>query len=134
MKEETFNFENTTSHNKENTNLTLQETNDMLKQLPTILNQMKIIILSTSRNLSVLQTEVQGIKSDQDKFKNDIIQVLNIISDKFIAIDKLQEDLSILDQVLGKKILELEDEIVLTQQMSAKSLKEVLKFKEHWKI
>jgi predicted nucleic acid-binding Zn-ribbon protein len=132
--QKTLNLGNTTSHVKEPTDLTLQETNEMLKQLPKILNQMKNIILSNNHNLASLQIEVQIMKSEQMKFKNDITQVLNIISEKFTTIDKLQEDLSILDQVLGKKITELEDEIVLTQQMATKSLNEVLKFKEHWKI
>lgn len=134
LEEQIFNLGSITSHSKENGDFTLQETNEMLKQLPKILNQMKIIILNTSHNLATLQTEVQSMKSEQDKFKNDITQVLNIISNKFSTIDKLQEDLSTLDQILGKKMTELEDELVLTQQISTKSLNEVLKFKEHWKI
>lgn len=134
MEDQVLNLGSITSHIKDNNDLTLQETNEMLKQLPKILTQMKNIILSTNHNLALLQTEVQLMKSEQDKFKNDITHVLNIISDKFTVIDKLQEDLSILDQVLGKRMTELEDELVLTQQMSTKSLNEVLKFKEHWKI
>ncbi|WP_291652109.1 hypothetical protein [Clostridium sp.] len=134
LEDQVLNLGNITSHINGNGDLTLQETNEMLKQLPKILNQMKNIILSTSHNLALLQTEVQVMKSDQDKFKNDITHVLNIISEKFAVIDKLQDDLSVLDQVLGKRMTELEDELVLTQQMSTKSLNEVLKFKEHWKI
>lgn len=134
MEDQILNLGSITSHIKDNSDFTLQETNEMLKQMPKILNQMKNIILSTSHNLALLQTEVQLMKSEQDKFKNDITHVLNIISEKFNAIDKLQDDLSVLDQVLGKRMTELEDEIVLTQQMSTKSLNEVLKFKEHWKI
>ena len=95
---------------------------------------MKNIILSTNNNLALLQAEVSIMKSEQEKFKKDVTRALNIVSNKFSNIDKIEEDLSILDQVLGKRISEIEDEIVLTQQMSAKSLNEVLKFKEHWKI
>ncbi|MCR1951411.1 MULTISPECIES: hypothetical protein [unclassified Clostridium] len=134
LEDQILNLGSITSHIKDNTDFTLQETNEMLKQLPKILNQMKNIILNTSHNLALLQTEVQVMKSEQDKFKNDITHVLNIISEKFNVIDKLQDDLSVLDQVLGKRMTELEDELVLTQQMSTKSLNEVLKFKEHWKI
>ena len=134
LEDQILNLGSITSHIKDNTDFTLQETNEMLKQLPKILNQMKNIILNTSHNLALLQTEVQVMKSDQDKFKNDITHVLNIISEKFNVIDKIQDDLSVLDQVLGKRMTELEDELVLTQQMSTKSLNEVLKFKEHWKI
>ena len=132
LEDQVLNLGNIASNIKDNGDLTLQET--MLKQLPKILNQMKNIILSTSHSLALLQTEVQVMKSDQDKFKNDITHVLNIISEKFTVIDKIQDDLSVLDQVLGKRMTELEDELVLTQQMSTKSLNEVLKFKEHWKI
>ncbi|EEH98261.1 hypothetical protein PMY56_09930 [Clostridium tertium] len=134
LEDQVLNLGNIASNIKDNGDLTLQETNEMLKQLPKILNQMKNIILSTSHSLALLQTEVQVMKSDQDKFKNDITHVLNIISEKFNVIDKIQDDLSVLDQVLGKRMTELEDELVLTQQMSTKSLNEVLKFKEHWKI
>ena len=134
LEDKVLNLGNIASNIKDNGDLTLQETNEMLKQLPKILNQMKNIILSTSHSLALLQTEVQVMKSDQDKFKNDITHVLNIISEKFTVIDKIQDDLSVLDQVLGKRMTELEDELVLTQQMSTKSLNEVLKFKEHWKI
>ncbi|GAA0085509.1 hypothetical protein ACH36K_08090 [Clostridium sp. MB05] len=134
MEDQILNLVNITSHAKNNTDITLQETNEILKQLPKILNQMKSVILNTSHNLAVLQTEVQFIKTEQDKFKTDITQVLNILSDKYTSIDKVREDLSVLDQVLGKRMTELEDELVLTQQMSTKSLNEVLKFKEHWKI
>lgn len=134
LEDQVLNLGNIASNIKDNGDLTLQETNEMLKQLPKILNQIKNIILSTSHSLALLQTEVQVMKSDQDKFKNDITHVLNIISEKFNVIDKIQDDLSVLDQVLGKRMTELEDELVLTQQMSTKSLNEVLKFKEHWKI
>ena len=134
LEDQVLNLGNIASNIKDNGDLTLQETNEMLKQLPKILNQMKNIILSTSHSLALLQTEVQVMKSDQDKFKNDITHVLIIISEKFNVIDKIQDDLSVLDQVLGKRMTELEDELVLTQQMSTKSLNEVLKFKEHWKI
>jgi chromosome segregation ATPase len=134
LEDQILNLVNITSHAKNNTDITLQETNEILKQLPKILNQMKSVILNTSHNLAVLQTEVQFIKTEQDKFKTDITQVLNILSDKYTSIDKVREDLSVLDQVLGKRMTELEDELVLTQQMSTKSLNEVLKFKEHWKI
>ena len=134
LEDQVLNLGNIASNIKDNGDLTLQETNEMLKQLPKILNQMKNIILSTSHSLALLQTEVRVMKSDQDKFKNDITHVLNIISEKFTVIDKIQDDLSVLDQVLGKRMTELEDELVLTQQMSTKSLNEVLKFKEHWKI
>ena len=134
LEDQVLNLGNIASNIKDNGDLTLQETNEMLKQLPKILIQMKNIILSTSHSLALLQTEVQVMKSDQDKFKNDITHVLNIISEKFTVIDKIQDDLSVLDQVLGKRMTELEDELVLTQQMSTKSLNEVLKFKEHWKI
>lgn len=134
MEDQILNLGNIASHTKNNTDLTLQETNEILKQLPKILNQMKNVILNTSHNLAILQTEVQLIKTEQDKFKTDITQVLNILSDKYTSLDKVREDLSILDQVLGKRMTELEDELVLTQQMSTKSLNEVLKFKEHWKI
>ena len=134
MEDQILNLGSITSHAKNNADLTLQETNEILKQLPKILNQMKNVILNTSHNLAVLQTEVQLIKTEQDKFKTDITQVLNILSDKYTSIDKVREDLSVLDQVLGKRMTELEDELVLTQQMSTKSLNEVLKFKEHWKI
>lgn len=134
LEDQVLNLGNIASNIKDNGDLTLQETNEMLKQLPKILNQMKNIILSTSHSLALLQTEVQVMKSDQDKFKNDITHVLNIISEKFTVIDKIQDDLSVLDQVQSSFFLELEDELVLTQQMSTKSLNEVLKFKEHWKI
>ena len=134
MDDKTSNIDNITSRPKDGTDLTLQETNEMLKQLPKILNQMKSIILSTNHNLAILQTEVQLMKSEQYRFKTDITHVLNVLYDKFATIDNLKEDLSTLDQVLGKKVAELEDELILTQQMSTKSLNEVLKFKEHWKI
>ena len=134
LEDQVLNLGNIASNIKDNGDLTLQETNEMLKQLPKILNQMKNIILSTSHSLALLQTEVQVMESDQDKFKNDITHVLNIISEKFNVIDKIQDDLSVLYKVLGKRMTELEDELVLTQQMSTKSLNEVLKFKEHWKI
>lgn len=131
--------QNTTKNNEkvqpnDNTYLTLYETNEVLKQLPKILNQMKNIILSTNNSLALLQAEVNIMKSDQEKFKKDVTRALNIVSNKFSNIDKIEEDINILDQVLGKRITEIEDEIVLTQQMAAKSLNEVLKFKEHWKI
>lgn len=118
----------------DNTYLTLYETNEVLKQLPKILNQMKNIILSTSNNLTLLQSEVNMMKSDQEKFKKDVTRALNIVSNKFSNIDKIEEDLNILDEILGKRFADIEDEILLTQQISSKGLNEVLKFKEHWKI
>ncbi|MBQ6820770.1 MAG: hypothetical protein IJO26_05720 [Clostridium sp.] len=114
--------------------LTLYETNEVLKQLPKILNQMKNIILNTNNNLSLLQAEVNIMKSEQEKFKKDVTRALNIVSKNFSNIDKIEEDLNILGKVLGKRITEIEDELVLTQQMATKGLKEVLNFKEHWKI
>lgn len=116
------------------TYLTLYETNEVLRQLPKILNQMKNIILSTNNNLASLQAEVNIMKADQEKFKKDVTRALNIVSNKFSNIDKIEEDLNILDEILGKRFADIEDEILLTQQISAKGLNEVLKFKEHWKI
>lgn len=116
------------------TYLTLYETNEVLRQLPKILNQMKNIILSTNNNLALLQSEVNMMKADQEKFKKDVTRALNIVSNKFSNIDKIEEDLNILDEILGKRFADIEDEILLTQQISAKGLNEVLKFKEHWKI
>ncbi len=134
MEEQNVNENNERVQPNDNTYLTLYETNEVLKQLPKILNQMKNIILSTNNNLSLLQAEVNIMKSDQEKFKRDVTRALNIVSNKFSNIDKIEEDLNILDQILGKRFADIEDEIILTQQMSAKSLNEVLKFKEHWKI
>ena len=134
MEEQNLNENNEKVQPNDNTYLTLYETNEVLKQLPKILNQMKNIILSTNNNLTLLQAEVNIMKSDQEKFKRDVTRALNIVSNKFSNIDKIEEDLNILDQVLGKRLTDIEDEIILTQQMAAKSLKEVLKFKEHWKI
>lgn len=134
MEEQNTNKNSEKVQPNDNTYLTLYETNEVLKQLPKILNQMKNIILSTNNSLALLQAEVNIMKSDQEKFKKDVTRALNIVSSKFSNIDKIEEDINILDQVLGKRITEIEDEIVLTQQMSAKSLNEVLKFKEHWKI
>lgn len=95
---------------------------------------MKNIILSTNNSLALLQTEVTIMKSEQEKFKKDVTRALNIVSNKFSNIDKIEEDLNILDEILGKRFSDIEDEIILTQQMAAKNLNEVLKFKEHWKI
>ena len=114
--------------------LTLYETNEVLKQLPKILNQMKNIILSTNNSLALLQSEVTIMKAEQEKFKKDVTRALNIVSNKFSNIDKIEEDLNILDEILGKRFSDIEDELILTQQMAAKNLNEVLKFKEHWKI
>ncbi|MCF0149618.1 MAG: hypothetical protein HUJ77_14635 [Clostridium sp.] len=114
--------------------LTLYETNEVLKQLPKILNQMKNIILSTNNSLALLQSEVSIMKAEQEKFKKDVTRALNIVSNKFSNIDKIEEDLNILDEILGKRFSDIEDELILTQQMAAKNLNEVLKFKEHWKI
>ena len=114
--------------------LTLYETNEVLKQLPKILNQMKNIILSTNNSLALLQSEVTTMKAEQEKFKKDVTRALNIVSNKFSNIDKIEEDLNILDEILGKRFSDIEDELILTQQMAAKNLNEVLKFKEHWKI
>ena len=134
MEEQSTNRNSEKVQPNDNTYLTLYETNEVLKQLPKILNQMKNIILSTTNSLALLQTEVNIMKSDQEKFKKDVTRALNIVSNKFSSIDKIEEDINVLDQVLGKRIVEMEDEIVLTQQMATKGLKEVLKFKEHWKI
>ena len=125
MEEQNINENSDRVQPNENTYLTLYETNEVLKQLPKILNQMKNIVLNTSNNLALLQAEVNIMKSDQEKFKKDVTRALNIVSNKFSNIDKIEEDLNILDQILGKRLTEIEDEIVLTQQMAAKSLKEV---------
>lgn len=134
MEEQNANVSNEPVQPNDNTYLTLYETNEVLKQLPKILNQMKNVIVNTNNSLSILQAEFNTLKSEQERFKKDVTRALNIVSNKFSNIDKIEEDLNILDQVLGKKISEIEDEIVLTQQISAKSLNEVLKFKEYWKI
>lgn len=134
MEGQNINEDNERVQPNDNTYLTLYETNEVLKQLPKILSQMKNIILSTNNNLALLQAEVNILKSDQEKFKRDVTRALNIVSNKFSNIDKIEEDINILDQILGKRFNEIEDEIILTQQMAAKSLNEVLKFKEHWKI
>ena len=134
MEGQNINEDNERVQPNDKTYLTLYETNEVLKQLPKILSQMKNIILSTNNNLALLQSEVNILKSDQEKFKRDVTRALNIVSTKFSNIDKIEEDINILDQILGKRFTEIEDEIILTQQMAAKSLNEVLKFKEHWKI
>lgn len=115
-------------------NLTLQETNEMLKTLPKILKQMTNIVMSTQQNVAHLQNELKTIKSENDKFKSDILEVFNIISEKVDIIDRLEFDLSTVDQIYGKRLSDLEDELILTQQVSSKSWNEILKFKEHWKI
>ena len=56
LEDQVLNLGNIASNIKDNGDLTLQETNEMLKQLPKILNQMKNIILSTSHSLALLQT------------------------------------------------------------------------------
>ncbi|MFU7518154.1 hypothetical protein AB4668_20655, partial [Clostridium sp. HCS.1] len=84
--------------------------------------------------LALLQTEVTIMSSEQEPFKKAVTRALNIVSNKFSNIDKKEEDLHILDEILGKRFSFLEDEILLTQQMAAQKLNEVLKFKEHWKI
>ena len=134
MEEQNINGNNERVEPNNNSYLTLYETNEVLKQLPKILNQMKNIILSTNNSLALLQTEVTIMKSEQEKFKKDVTRALNIVSNKFSNIDKIEEDLNILDEILGKRFADIEDEILLTQQISAKGLNEVLKFKEHWKI
>ncbi|MDU5107387.1 MULTISPECIES: hypothetical protein [unclassified Clostridium] len=134
MEEQNINGNNERVEPNNNSYLTLYETNEVLKQLPKILNQMKNIILSTNNSLALLQTEVTIMKSEQEKFKKDVTRALNIVSNKFSNIDKIEEDLNILDEILGKRFSDIEDEIILTQQMAAKNLNEVLKFKEHWKI
>lgn len=134
MEEQNINGNNERVEPNSNSYLTLYETNEVLKQLPKILNQMKNIILSTNNSLALLQTEVTIMKSEQEKFKKDVTRALNIVSNKFSNIDKIEEDLNILDEILGKRFSDIEDEIILTQQMAAKNLNEVLKFKEHWKI
>lgn len=115
-------------------NLTLQETNEMLKTLPKILKQMTSIVISTQQTVAHLQNELKTIKSENDKFKSDILEVFNIISEKVDMIDRLEFDLSTVDQIYGKRLSDLEDELILTQQVSSKSWNEILKFKEHWKI
>ncbi|MGL5379135.1 hypothetical protein [Clostridium sp.] len=115
-------------------NLTLQETNEMLKTLPKILKQMTSIVMSTQQTVAHLQNELKTIKSENDKFKSDILEVFNIISEKVDMIDRLEFDLSTVDQIYGKRLSDLEDELILTQQVSSKSWNEILKFKEHWKI
>ena len=74
------------------------------------------------------------MKDEQEKFRKDVTKALNIISSKFSNIDQLEEDLKTLDQGLARKISDIEDEIVLTQQITTKNFNEVLKFKEQWKI
>lgn len=134
MEEQNINGYNERVQPNNNSYLTLYETNEVLKQLPKILNQMKNIILSTNNSLALLQSEVTIMKSEQEKFKKDVTRALNIVSNKFSNIDKIEEDLNILDEILGKRFSDIEDELILTQQMAAKNLNEVLKFKEHWKI
>ena len=114
--------------------LALYDTNEMLKDLPLILNQMKNIIISNNHSLSILQGEIANLKFEQDKFKKNITRALNIINDKFNTIDDLEESLAILEQILSKKIYNLQDEVTLSQQVAAKSLTEVLKFNDLFKI
>ena len=114
--------------------LALYDTNEILKDLPLILNQMKNIIISNNHSLSILQGEIANLKFEQDKFKKNITRALNIINDKFNTIDDLEESLAILEQILSKKIYNLQDEVTLSQQVAAKSLTEVLKFNDLFKI
>ncbi|WP_425350410.1 hypothetical protein [Clostridium sartagoforme] len=129
-----FNSYNNVKSSEDSTYLTLYETNEVLKQLPKILSQMKNIILNNTHNLSILQSEVKSMKDEQEKFRKDVTRALNIISSKFSNIDQLEDDLKTLDQALARRISDIEDEIVLTQQITTKNFNEVLKFKEHWKI
>lgn len=131
MKYNDINLNN--SKNKDNY-LALYEANEILKDLPKILNQMKNIIITNNHNLNILQGEIKKLKSDQDKFKKDITRALNIMNDKFNTIDDLEENLTILEEILGKKISNLEDELALSQQIATKSLNEILKFKDLFKI
>lgn len=131
MKYNDINLNN--SKNKDNY-LALYEANEILKDLPKILNQMKNIIITNNHNLNILQGEIKKLKSDQDKFKKDITRALNIMNDKFNTIDDLEENLTILEEILGEKISNLEDELALSQQIATKSLNEILKFKDLFKI
>ena len=127
--------DNNLSNLKNNDNyLALYDANEMLKDLPIVLNQMKNIIISNNHSLSILQGEIANLKLEQDKFKKNITRALNIINDKFNTIDDLEESLIILEQVLSKKIYNLQDEVTLSQQVAAKSLNEVLKFNDLFKI
>ena len=127
--------DNNLSNLKNNDNyLALYDANEMLKDLPIVLNQMKNIIISNNHSLSILQGEIANLKLEQDKFKKNITRALNIINDKFNTIDDLEESLIILEQILSKKIYNLQDEVTLSQQVAAKSLNEVLKFNDLFKI
>lgn len=114
--------------------LALYEANEILKDLPKILNQMKNLIITNNHNINILQGEIKKLKSDQDKFKKDITRALNIINDKFNTIDDLEENLTILEEILGEKISNLEGELALSQQIATKSLNDILKFKDLFKI
>ena len=92
--------DNNLSNLKNNDNyLALYDANEMLKDLPIVLNQMKNIIISNNHSLSILQGEIANLKLEQDKFKKNITRALNIINDKFNTIDDLEESLIILEQI-----------------------------------
>lgn len=136
-----FNFDNSATNETIESDLTLQEINEILKQLPKILKQMKNIVISSQQNISSIQAEISlikdelsSIKNEQEKFRANVTQAFNIFSEKISGIQKVENDINLLDQILGKRLADLEDELVLTQQMATKGLNEVLKFKEHWKI